>query len=47
MLIQYSGVNLYKDKMLFDHYAGQFNNLPLHCLAFHGSNDIDKVLATI
>ena len=47
MLIQYSGVNLYKNKTLFDHYAAQFTNLPLHWLAFHGSNDVDKVLATI
>lgn len=47
MLIQYSGVNLFDKKELFDHYAAQFKNLPIHWLNFHGSNDVDKVLATI
>jgi hypothetical protein len=47
MLNQFSGINIFRKKELFDHYADQFKNLPLHWLNFHGSNDIDKVLATI
>lgn len=47
MLIQFSGVNLFQKKELFDYYAAQFKNLPIHWLNFHGSNDVDKVLATI
>lgn len=47
MLIQYAGINLFRKKDSFDHYAEQFKELPFHWLNFHGSNDVDKVLATI
>lgn len=47
MLMQYCSVNLNKNKSLFDYYADQFKNLPLYCLSFYGSNDVEKVLGTI
>ena len=45
--MQYCGVNLHKNKNMFDYYSEQFKHLPLYCLSFYGSNDVEKVLGTI
>jgi len=47
MLLQYAGVNLYKEPNKFEYHAQHFEKLPLYFLKYFGSNEIDKVLQTI
>ena len=47
MLLQYSGVNLYKQTAKFEHHAENFEKIPIYYLKFFGSHTIDKIINTI
>jgi len=47
MLLQYSGVNLYKESRKFEYHAQNFEQIPLYFLKYFGSNEIEKILQTI
>ena len=47
MLMQYSKIDLIKEKEKFDLYSSEFENLPLYFLNFHGATDIDSLIRTI
>jgi hypothetical protein len=37
-------INLVKNLDMFDHWADQFQQLPMHFMTFHGQENIQKVI---